>query len=325
MTEAELERALRCGARLIAVNNRDLKTLEVDLGRVARLVRLCPPDRVLVSASGVKTHAQLVKIDQSIRAASPEERTAGTAYLIGSAFSLAADPSAAVREILFGACKVCGVTRAADARAVPFCEAPVLARACRAAASEAGLPVGIEFVLDDEEALLPEMTQAVSLARPDALQIHGLEKRSEAERGARLEELRAAYPGLRIAAAIPAEPTAFPDFNAAIRRGLLDALLFDGGSCGRMGGTGRPILLEALEPLSGELRVRSRLAGGLGASNAAAADRLGFAGLDFNSGVESAPGLKSREKLAEVFLSLKRGIAPVPDGSRSHHSSLPHS
>lgn len=52
--EAELERALKINAQLIGVNNRDLKTFEVDLNTTARLAALVPDDVVLVAESGIR-------------------------------------------------------------------------------------------------------------------------------------------------------------------------------------------------------------------------------------------------------------------------------
>jgi len=50
--EAELEAALEAGAEIVGINNRDLKTLQVDLGTTLRLAQLVPTGRVLVSESG---------------------------------------------------------------------------------------------------------------------------------------------------------------------------------------------------------------------------------------------------------------------------------
>jgi indole-3-glycerol phosphate synthase len=52
--EAELEIALRSGARIIGINNRDLQTFTVDLTVTKRLRPLIPPDRIVVSESGIK-------------------------------------------------------------------------------------------------------------------------------------------------------------------------------------------------------------------------------------------------------------------------------
>ncbi len=53
--EAEVKTALRCGARIIGVNNRNLKDFSVDTDNSRRLRRLIPKDVVFVSESGVKT------------------------------------------------------------------------------------------------------------------------------------------------------------------------------------------------------------------------------------------------------------------------------
>lgn len=53
--EAELERALEAGAKIIGINNRDLKTFKVDLAVTGRLINRIPTDRAVVSESGIST------------------------------------------------------------------------------------------------------------------------------------------------------------------------------------------------------------------------------------------------------------------------------
>jgi indole-3-glycerol phosphate synthase len=60
--EAEMETALDAGARIIGVNNRDLKTFKTDLSTTARLAPYVPRDRVLVSESGINTHEDILKL-----------------------------------------------------------------------------------------------------------------------------------------------------------------------------------------------------------------------------------------------------------------------
>ena len=57
--EAELARALKAGARVVGVNNRDLCTFEVDLGTSRRLRALVPPEVLFVSESGYSTAADV--------------------------------------------------------------------------------------------------------------------------------------------------------------------------------------------------------------------------------------------------------------------------
>ena len=57
--------------------------------------------------------------------------------------------------------------------------------------------------------------------------------------------------------------------------------------------------------LQGQTLDNVMLAGGLSADNCLDAAQLGCAGLDFNSGVESQPGIKDAERLAAVFQTLR--------------------
>ena len=57
--EGEMERALRLGAKLIGINNRDLKTFNVDLGTTARLAGMVDDDVVLVAESGIRDAADV--------------------------------------------------------------------------------------------------------------------------------------------------------------------------------------------------------------------------------------------------------------------------
>lgn len=60
--EAETEIALEVGAKIIGVNNRDLKTFKTDISTTMRLAPYIPKDRVLVSESGINTHEDILKL-----------------------------------------------------------------------------------------------------------------------------------------------------------------------------------------------------------------------------------------------------------------------
>jgi indole-3-glycerol phosphate synthase len=57
--EQEVEMALRSGAHIIGINNRDLSTFNVDMATTERLRRLIPQDRIVVSESGIKTRKDM--------------------------------------------------------------------------------------------------------------------------------------------------------------------------------------------------------------------------------------------------------------------------
>jgi indole-3-glycerol phosphate synthase len=90
--ESELERALGAGAGIIGVNNRDLKTLEVDIEISLRLRPGIPAGSIAVSESGMKTWEDLRRIAEA----------GYHAALIGERFMTAPDPGAALREMLEG-------------------------------------------------------------------------------------------------------------------------------------------------------------------------------------------------------------------------------
>ena len=88
--EAELEPALRSGAKIIGINNRDLKTFAVDLETTKRLRPLIPPDRIVVSESGIRERGDVQKLRQ----------WGVDAILVGEALVAAGDVAKKMRELL---------------------------------------------------------------------------------------------------------------------------------------------------------------------------------------------------------------------------------
>jgi len=86
----EMDRALELGADLIGVNNRNLKTFEVDLETTARLADEVPDDVILVSESGIKTPEDALLVLEA----------GANAVLIGEALMRADDPSREIERYL---------------------------------------------------------------------------------------------------------------------------------------------------------------------------------------------------------------------------------
>jgi indole-3-glycerol phosphate synthase len=89
-TRAELDRALAAQARIVGVNNRDLKTLSVHMDISYELIEHIPATCLAVAESGLRTHADLRDL-----------RSAGfDAFLVGEHLMRAADPAAALWQLL---------------------------------------------------------------------------------------------------------------------------------------------------------------------------------------------------------------------------------
>ena len=88
--QAELDRALALGARLVGVNNRDLRSFVVDLAVTERLSRTLPPEVLLVTESGVFTAEDAARM----------ARTGARAMLVGESLMRQPDVTAATRALL---------------------------------------------------------------------------------------------------------------------------------------------------------------------------------------------------------------------------------
>jgi indole-3-glycerol phosphate synthase len=89
-TSEELTRALAAGARIIGVNNRDLRSLEVRVKISDELIQAIPDECIAVCESGLRSHADLARL-----------RAAGfDAFLVGEHLMAQPDPAAALRALV---------------------------------------------------------------------------------------------------------------------------------------------------------------------------------------------------------------------------------
>ncbi|MBW7983216.1 bifunctional indole-3-glycerol-phosphate synthase TrpC/phosphoribosylanthranilate isomerase TrpF [Enterobacillus tribolii] len=284
--DEELERAIALQAKVVGINNRDLRDLSIDLNRTRRLAPRLPQGVTVISESGIHTYAQTRELSQY-----------ANGFLIGSALMSEPDLRLAVRRVLLGDNKICGLTRPEDAAAayrsgavygglIFVGSSPRYVDISQARAVIAAAPlkyVGVFRNAKQETVILAAERLGLS-----AVQLHGDESQ------AYISELRQRLPltcqiwkALSVGEQIP------PRNLMHVERYVLD---------NGAGGTGKCFDWTAL---LGNVLDNVLLAGGLSAANAASAAALGCAGLDFNSGVETAPGQKDHQQIDAVFKTLR--------------------
>ena len=87
--EEEIEKAVKAGARMIGVNNRDLKTFTVDISNSERLRKLVPSDILFIAESGIRTKEDIRRL----------KKANVNAVLIGETFMRAKDKAGMLKEL----------------------------------------------------------------------------------------------------------------------------------------------------------------------------------------------------------------------------------
>lgn len=288
--QEELNRALALGARIIGVNNRNLKDLKIDLKTSEQLIPQIPEDKVVISESGILNREDARRL-----------RPLCHSFLVGTALLLNGKPREAARELIFGRVKVCGLTRARDAQKArdsgaiygglifaeksPRCVTESMAKELTDAVDLKWVAV---FVNESRERVA-KLAKSLNLF---AVQLHGDED------AAYIQSLREELPNCEIWKAVQVKDSLpeLSDFGA-------DKILLDAFSKGARGGTGHSFDWSLLE--TRDDRDNYILAGGLNPENAPYADLWACFALDVNSGIESAPGLKDPQKIEALFCALR--------------------
>ncbi|AUX40156.1 phosphoribosylanthranilate isomerase [Sorangium cellulosum] len=314
--EAELARALLLPAPVLGINNRDLRTLKVDLAVSERLAPRVPADRIVIAESGVESRAHVERLAPLV-----------DGFLVGTSLMRSPDIADAARALVNGRVKVCGLTRPGDSREVErlgarfgglvFAEASprrvTREQAEVVVATAAGLPFAGVFLNQSKE-FVAETARALGLR---AVQLHGDEDASF------VAALRRELPeGCEVWKAVPMAPAGDAAGAGADAAGAgadadqgADRLVFDTRTAEARGGTGRTFAWSAIE--GHPARPRSLLAGGLNPGNVAAARRVGAFALDVSSGVERAPGEKCADLLVQLFDNARGPSRHGPEAAAS--------
>ncbi|TYK65513.1 bifunctional indole-3-glycerol-phosphate synthase TrpC/phosphoribosylanthranilate isomerase TrpF [Colwellia echini] len=300
-TEDERDRAIALNAKMIGINNRNLRDLSTDLIRTFEYAPTLPDDRIIISESGIYNNAQVRELAPAV-----------DGFLVGSSLmdpnnNVYQDIDLACRKLIYGNNKVCGLTdakyanAAADAGArfggLIFAEKSprYVTKSQAQAIIQADLKleyVGV-FVNENRDTII-DLVKSLKLS---AVQLHGSEDEHYIDALTKeLKESGCDY--CQVWQASPVVQTV-PLLNSSVKHHVLD---------GQSPGSGQSFDWQVLSESEQDLS-QSFLAGGLNNDNIEQAieqlTHVDLFGLDLNSGVEESPGIKSSEKLNQVFSQIR--------------------
>ncbi|AJI74510.1 indole-3-glycerol phosphate synthase family protein [Francisella philomiragia subsp. philomiragia ATCC 25015] len=281
--EEELQRAIKLKAKVIGINNRNLRDLSINLNTTRLLAPKIPKGTIVISESGIYKN-------QEIR----DLRNYVNGFLIGSSIMSERNLELAVRKLVYGFNKVCGLTSVENAQKAYNAGAVYggfifVEKSPRcvdfAMAKQITKKVRLNYVGVFANASIEDVVNTAYGLKLSAVQLHGDENQEY------IDALKSKlHRNCQIWKAYGIDKTV-PEFFANVDYHLLDAQVD-----GKSGGTGKAFDWSLIKD-----RKNIILAGGLNPKNIAKAIELRCSAYDINSGVESEPGQKDQQKLKEVF------------------------
>ncbi|MGF1698943.1 bifunctional indole-3-glycerol-phosphate synthase TrpC/phosphoribosylanthranilate isomerase TrpF [Photobacterium makurazakiensis] len=290
--EEELERAINLKAKVVGINNRNLRDLSIDLNRTKELAPRLSADTIVISESGIYNHQQVRDLSSY-----------ANGFLIGSSIMSEDNIELAVRRVLLGENKVCGLTRPEDAAAVYqngaiygglifVAKSPRFVDLEQARLVMSGAPLNYVGVFQNAE--LDTVVETANMLSLAAVQLHGDESPEYVQD---LKTRLSADCEIWKAHGITDTAPSFANWEH-VDKHLLDTQVGQ-----QSGGTGVAFDWNLI-PSTDKQSIM--LAGGLNPENANEAAHIGCRGLDLNSGVESEPGKKDPSKLKAAFAAIRK-------------------
>jgi indole-3-glycerol phosphate synthase/phosphoribosylanthranilate isomerase len=294
--QEEAHRAISLKAKIIGINNRNLRDLSTDLATTEQLVPLirqhATHEYVLISESGIYTPEDIKRLSPLV-----------DGFLVGSALMAQTDVALATKQLIYGKVKICGTTSVEGADLVKSSPASyaglIFAEQSKRKISIEKAQQIIEAVpfnyvgvfVDAPLALVVEAANKLNLS---AVQLHGNEQQDY------ISQLRSILPAhcqIWLAKGVNSQLPLLGESG-------VDYFLLDCQVGQQSGGTGQTFDWRLLDDLEDKTKVI--LAGGLNAENIQAAAQCQVAMLDLNSGLESAPGIKEPQKITQIFSLLRQ-------------------
>ncbi len=295
----EIERLLKLQYDIIGINNRDLHTLKTDINNTLKLRSLLPKDALVVSESGIYSHAQIKALAPYVNG-----------FLVGSSLMKEKDLKKACIKLILGENKVCGLTRIKDAKAVyknhfiygglifekssPRYIKPKEALKITKAVKKLDF-VGV-FVKDR----IKKIQKIAKKLDLKAVQLYGYSQKEIAQLKKSLPKTCAIWQvvSVQVGSVQVGSVMSTNDLAPKIKEASL--ILYDTKG-DKMGGNGVSFDWGILE----NVKMPFMLAGGLNLDNIQKALKVKALGLDFNSGLETSPGIKNKDKIKRLARILR--------------------
>jgi indole-3-glycerol phosphate synthase/phosphoribosylanthranilate isomerase len=293
--EQEVIRACALKAKIIGINNRDLRDLSTDLATTERLVPMinqhAKHEHVIISESGIYTHQDVLRLAPLVNA-----------FLVGSSLMGEKDIELAAKQLVYGKVKICGTTSLTGAKLVKDSPASfaglIFAEKSKRfvtleQAKQITYAVPFQYVGVFVNAPVEQVVNYAQILRLSAVQLHGQENQTY------IEDLRVKLPTYCQVWLAKGVKDTLPTLDES----NIDLFLLDCQIGEQSGGTGQAFSWQLLDEIADKSNII--LAGGITPNNVKKAANLQVAMLDLNSGVESAPGIKQQDKINQAFSQLR--------------------
>lgn len=297
--EQEVLRACALKAKIIGINNRNLRDLSTDLATTERLVPLIKQHaqhkHVIISESGIYTH-------QDVRRLAP----ISDGFLVGSSLMAEQDIERAAKQLIYGKIKICGNTSLSGTKLVKDSPATyaglIFAEKSKRfvtleQAKQITYAVPFRYVGVFVDAPIEQVALYAKELELVAVQLHGNENQDY------IDTLRQQLPRHCQIWLAKGVQDALPDLDES----KVDYFLLDCQVGTETGGTGQAFSWRLLDDADSSKLTKTQLilAGGITPDNIQQAANLQLAMLDLNSGLESAPGIKQQDKINQAFCKLR--------------------
>jgi indole-3-glycerol phosphate synthase/phosphoribosylanthranilate isomerase len=310
--DKEMKRALALDAKIIGVNNRNLKNLSIDLQTTETLMEGVTDGqkkgRLFISESGISNHQQVRKLAPAV-----------DGFLIGSSVMQQEEIENQCKSLIFGKVKICGINTP-DIAQQAYKEGAIYGglifakNSIRSVTLEQAIKISqsapLQYVGVFVNHPIDQLSSIVQRLGIRIVQLHGEEDE------AYIRQLKSILPNLIIWKAQGIAGVVTPQQNELISNSIeskgdrkltqssspIDRYLFDSATGNQRGGNGTTFDWSSIADGAKNDVI---LAGGLSPDNISDASSLGTFALDINSGIEETKGVKSPEKIREIFETLR--------------------